>query len=117
MNFMRNIGQSAGTSAVTTLIDRRTQYHQSVLAEYTRSLRFDEAVAALANRLTHVGLGLHFAHQQALARMCSVVIVQAKAISYVEVYWLLTMASVLMFLLSFLLAKNEPGATGEVPVH
>jgi MFS transporter, DHA2 family, multidrug resistance protein len=117
MNFMRNIGQSAGTSAVTTLIARRTQYHQSVLAEYTRSLRFDEAVAALANRLTHVGLSLHFAHQQALARMYSIVIVQAQAISYVEVYWLLAVASVLMFLLSFLLAKNQPGAAGDVPVH
>jgi DHA2 family multidrug resistance protein len=38
MNFMRNIGQSVGTSAVTTLIARRSQYHQSVLAEYTGSL-------------------------------------------------------------------------------
>jgi DHA2 family multidrug resistance protein len=37
MNFMRNIGQSVGTSAVTTLIARRSQYHQSVLAEYTGS--------------------------------------------------------------------------------
>jgi DHA2 family multidrug resistance protein len=117
MNFMRNIGQSVGTSAVTTLIARRSQYHQSVLAEYTRSLRFDEAVAALANRLTHVGLNLHFARQQALARMYSMVIVQAQAISYVEVYWLLAVTSVLMFLLSFLLARNEPGATGDVPVH
>src|SRR3984885_15242147 len=40
MNFMRNIGQSVGTSAVTTLIARRSQYHQSVLAEYTASGRF-----------------------------------------------------------------------------
>jgi hypothetical protein len=58
-----------------------------------------------------------FARQQSLARMDSVVIVQAQAISYVEVYWLLAVASALMFLLSFLLAKNEPGAAGDVPVH
>ena len=37
MNFFRNMGQSVGTSAVTTLIARRSQYHQSVLAEYTAS--------------------------------------------------------------------------------
>jgi MFS transporter, DHA2 family, multidrug resistance protein len=117
MNFMRNIGQSAGTSAVTTLIARRTQYHQSVLAEYTRSLRFDAAVAGLANRLTHMGLGQHFAQQQSLARMYSMLLAQAQAISYVEVYWLLATVSVLMFFLSFLLAKNEPGASGEVPMH
>src|SRR5258708_28551267 len=37
MNFMRNIGQSVGTSAVTTLISRPSPYHQSVLAGYTTS--------------------------------------------------------------------------------
>jgi len=117
MNFMRNMGQSVGTSAVTTLIARRSQYHQSVLAEYTRSPRFDAAVAGLADRLTHVGLSAHSAHRQALARMYALLVRQAQAISYVEVYWLLAIVSVLMFFLSFLLAKNEPGAGGQVSVH
>ena len=117
MNFMRNIGQSAGTSAVTTLIARRTQYHQSVLAEYTHFPRFNEAAATLAIRLTHVGLSVRSAHQQALARMYALVMAQAQALSYVDVYWLLAVVSALMFLLSFLLAKNEPGAGGEVPMH
>jgi DHA2 family multidrug resistance protein len=117
MNFMRNIGQSVGTSAVTTLITRRTQYHQSVLAEYTRSPRFNAAVATLTIRLTHVGLSVHSAHEQALARMYALVIAQAQALSYVEVYWLLAVISALMFFLSFLLAKNEPGAGGEVLIH
>ncbi len=118
INFMRNIGQSVGTSAVTTLLARRGQYHQSVLAEYTRSPRFNATVAGLTNRLTHVGLSPYSAHQQALARMYSLVVGQAQALSYVDVYWLLAATGALMFLLSFLLAKNEPGATtGEVPMH
>jgi len=117
MNFMRNIGQSVGTSAVTTLIARRSQYHQSVLAEYTRTPRFNAAVTALATRLTHVGLGAHYAQQQALARMYAMLMGQAQAISYVEVYWLLAIVSVLMFFLSFLLAKNQPGAGGQVAMH
>ena len=50
------------------------------------------AIASVANRLKHVGLSLHFAHQQALARMCSMVMVRAQAVSYVEVYWLLALA-------------------------
>jgi DHA2 family multidrug resistance protein len=81
--------QSVGTSAVTTLIARRGQYHQSVLAEYTRSPRFNASVAGLANRLTHVGLSPYSAHQQALDRMYRMVIAQAQAMSYVDVYWLL----------------------------
>ena len=117
MNFMRNIGQSVGTSAVTTLIARRTQYHQSVLAEYTRSPHFNVAVATITTRLTRVGLSVHSAHEQALARMCALVMAQAQALSYVEVYWLLAVVSAVMFFLSFLLAKNEPGTGGDVPMH
>lgn len=39
------------------------------------------AVAGSANRLTHGGLSLHLARQQALDRMYSMVMVQAHAIS------------------------------------
>jgi hypothetical protein len=42
---------------------------------------------------------------------------QAQAISYVEVYWLLAIVSVLMFFLSFLLAKNEPRGGDNVSMH
>jgi hypothetical protein len=48
--------------------------------------------------------------------MYSVVVAQAQAMSYVDVYWLLAVTCALMFLLSFLLAKNEPGAGGKVPM-
>ena len=117
INFVRNIGQSVGTSAVTTLIARRSQYHQSVLAEYTRSHRFNAAVEGLTTRLMHVGLSMHSAHEQALARMYGLVMQQAQALSYVDVYWLLAVTSVLMFLLCFLLQKNKPGAAGGVAMH
>lgn len=117
MNFARNIGMSVGTSAATTLLARRSQYHQSILAQYTRSGRFDAAVAGLAGRLTHVGLSSHAAHQQALARVYRMVMAQAQALSYVDAYWLLAVTCALMFLLCFLLAKNEPGKGGHVAVH
>jgi MFS transporter, DHA2 family, multidrug resistance protein len=117
MNFMRNIGQSVGTSAVTTLIARRSQYHQTVLAGYTASARFHDATTALAMRLTTAGLSVHAAQQQALARMYALVQSQAAVLSYVEVYWLLAMASTIMFACSFLLKRNEPGKHENVSVH
>jgi len=117
MNFMRNIGQSVGTSAVTTLIARRSQYHQSVLAGYTASTRFHDATAALAMRLTTAGLSVRAAQQQALSRMYALVQSQAAILSYVEVYWLLSIASAIMFVASFLLKRNEPGKGGNVSVH
>jgi DHA2 family multidrug resistance protein len=117
MNFMRNIGQSVGTSAVTTLIARRTQYHQSVLAAYSASARFHDATTALAIRLRTAGLSAHVAQQQALARMYALVQSQAAVLSYVEVYWLLSVASAIMFVASFLLKRNEPGKSAKVSVH
>src|ERR1700722_6003275 len=60
MNFMRNIWQSVGTSVVTTLIARRSQCRQSVLAEYTDSGRFP-SLTGLAMRLTRSGLSMHTA--------------------------------------------------------
>jgi MFS transporter, DHA2 family, multidrug resistance protein len=117
MNFFRNMGQSVGTSAVTTLIARRSQYHQSVLAEYTASGRFHASITALAVRLTRAGVSAHTAQQQALGRLYALVQSQAAVLSYVDIYWLLAMGSVIMFVASFLLKRNEPGKGAKVSVH
>ena len=117
MNFMRNIGQSVGTSAVTTLIARRSQYHQSVLAAYTRSPQFNTAVGELTTRLSHAGFDLYSAQRAAFVKLYDTLNTQAQALSYVDVYWLLAMTSVLMFLLCLLLEKNEPRASGKIQMH
>lgn len=44
-------------------------------------------------------------------------IVKHEPLSYVDVYRLLAVTSALMFLLCFLLEKNEPAASGEIQVH
>jgi DHA2 family multidrug resistance protein len=117
MNFFRNIGQSVGTSAVTTLIARRSQYHQSVLAEYTASARFHSSIRVLAIRLTRSGLNCHAAQQQAVGRLYAMVQSQAAVLSYIDVYWLLAVGSLIMFVASFLLKRNEPGEGAKVSVH
>jgi MFS transporter, DHA2 family, multidrug resistance protein len=117
MNFIRNIGQSVGTSVVTTLIARRSQYHQSVLAEYTDSGRFHASITGLAMRLTHSGLSMHTAQRQALGRLYGLVQAQASVLSYVDAYWLLSVISAIMFLGSFFLKRNELGESGNVSVH
>jgi MFS transporter, DHA2 family, multidrug resistance protein len=117
MNFFRNMGQSVGTSAVTTLIARRSQYHQSVLAEYTASGRFHSSITGLTIRLTRSGLSAHAAQQQALGRLYAMVQSQAAVLSYMDMYWLLAMGSLIMFVGSFLLKRNEPGKAGRVSVH
>jgi MFS transporter, DHA2 family, multidrug resistance protein len=117
MNFMRNMGQSIGTSAVTTLIARRSQYHQSVLAEYTASGPFHASITGLAMRLTRAGLSAHDAQRQAMGRLYAMVQAQAAVLSYIDVYWLLAVASALMFVGSFFLKRNDLGKGGNVSVH
>ena len=117
MNFFRNMGQSVGTSAVTTMIARRSQYHQSVLAEYTASDRFHASITALTMRLTRAGVSPHTAQQQAMGRLYALVQSQAAVLSYVDIYWLLAMGSLIMFVASFLLKRNEPGKGAKVSVH
>jgi len=117
MNFFRNMGQSVGTSAVTTLIARRIQYHQSVLAVFTSAGRFQAAITALTTRLTRAGVSAHTAQQQATGRLYALVQSQAAILSYVDMYWLLATGSAIMFVASFLLKRNELGKGAKVSVH
>ncbi len=117
MNFMRNIGQSVGTSALTTVLARRDQYHQCVLAPYTSSLRFRAAAQGLAQQLSHAGLSMQLAQHQAIDRLYRMVQAQAGALSYVDAYWMLAVSAGVMFLASFLLEPNDLGKAGNVTMH
>jgi DHA2 family multidrug resistance protein len=117
MNFMRNIGQSIGTSTVTTLIARRTQHHQTVLAQHTSSGQFQVMISGLGSKLSSAGLDTHAAHRQAVARLYNMLQAQAMALSYVDVYWILGIGSALMVFLSFMMRKNELGKTEGIAVH
>jgi DHA2 family multidrug resistance protein len=117
MNFMRNMGQSVGTSAVTTLIAQRSQYHQSVLSEHTASVGFDAAIQALTSQLSRAGMSLQDAGQQAIGRLYRVVQAQAATLAYMDVFWLLAIFAAIMFFGSFLLKPNRPGKGGTIATH
>ena len=118
INFMRNIGSSIGTSMVTTLIARRAQVHQVYLAAHFTPAKptFTGASRALAAYLAVSGLDVSRAASQAYARLYRALIGQATTLAYVDTFWILAVGAALMFLLSFALRKNEPGAGGEVAV-
>ena len=118
VNFMRNIGSSVGTSIVTTLVARRSQFHQQILAGYASpgSPTFQNAVNGLAQRLAHAGMSLHEAQMQAYARLYRAIQGQASTLAYIDTYWVLAIGAAMMFFLSFVLKKNVPGAGGDVGV-
>ncbi|HLB91487.1 MAG TPA: hypothetical protein VJK27_04060, partial [Terriglobales bacterium] len=116
INFMRNIGGSIGTSLVTTLIIRRSQYHQQILVGHVTpdTPEFRSALHALSSKAAHSGLRATDAHNQAIARFYDVVNQQAHALSYMDTFWILGALCSVMFVLAFFLKKNDPRAGGQV---
>jgi MFS transporter, DHA2 family, multidrug resistance protein len=118
VNFMRNIGSSVGTSLVTTLIARRSQYHQEILAEYARAgnPNFQNSVNGLAQHLNRSGLSSHEAKLQAYARIYRGVQAQAASLAYIDTFMVLAVGAAIMFFLAFILRKNDPGGGGRIVV-
>ena len=116
--FMRNIGSSIGTSMVTTLIARRAQFHQVYLVAHVTPGQptFTQAAKGLAARLAVSGLDASRATSQAYGRLYRALIGQATTLAYIDTFWVLCVGAGIMFVLSFGLKKNEPGAGGEAAV-
>jgi len=119
-NFMRNMGSSVGTSLVTTLIARRSQYHQQILVDYVRtgSANLQAAAGGLTQHITTSGaLSPHDAQLQAYARIYQQVQAQAATLAYVDTFMVLCIGAGIMFLLSFLLKRNDPGGGRDLAIE
>jgi MFS transporter, DHA2 family, multidrug resistance protein len=118
VNFMRNMGSSVGTSLVTTLLARRSQYHQEILIGYVRggSSQLQGSVIGLTQQLASAGLERHTAQKTAYASIYRAVQAQASALSYIDTFMVLSVLSTIMIFLAFLLKKNDLGG-GHVVVE
>ena len=112
VNFMRNIGSSVGTSMVTTLIARRAQVHQLYLVGNVTpgSPAFSRTAVGLAARLAASGAGASRGTKEAYALVYRTLIAQASTQAYIDTYLVLATGAAIMFVLSFGLKKNQPGA-------
>jgi DHA2 family multidrug resistance protein len=118
LNFMRNIGSSVGTSMVTTLLARRSQFHQATLASYTTNYDpvFRDATKALSEQLMHSGTSAADAPHQAYGMIYESLQRQSLLLSYLDAFKVLAIGAAIMFLLAFTMRRNDPRAGGEVAV-
>jgi MFS transporter, DHA2 family, multidrug resistance protein len=111
MNLARNVGGSVGISVVTTMLDRRTQFHltnlSSNLSPTNPALRtmIQGATKAMVTR----GASAADATQRAYALVQGQVIRQATMLSYIDCFWFLGVAILLMVPMVFLVKKSKPG--------
>jgi MFS transporter, DHA2 family, multidrug resistance protein len=115
INFVRNIGGSILISLTNALVTERAQFHQDVLAKKTSLVDsiYQQQVDALRNTLDVTAgkaNGLHLAQGQLYQQLLA----QTQALAYVDVYYVLAFAAILMVPLAFLLDRNQPGAGGTV---
>jgi hypothetical protein len=80
--------------------------------------KVQNALNGLVQQLTHAGLGSYEARRQALARIYGALQAQSAALAYIDTFWVLGLAAVTMFFLSFVLRKNDPrGGRGTISAH
>jgi MFS transporter, DHA2 family, multidrug resistance protein len=115
MNLARNIGGSVGISFVTTMLERRQQFHMVQLSSHLSAANPDlrRAVAGIASRIG--GPGSPDAIHRAYALVQSQVIRQAGMLGYIDCFWLLAVSSLVMIPLVFVMKKTRPG--GGVVAH
>jgi DHA2 family multidrug resistance protein len=116
-NLCRNWGASFGIAFVTTMLERRTQYHQSVLVSHLTSA--DGTVQQFVNRSSHYlmtrGTSGPDSIHQAYGLASSMMTQQATMLAAMDCFHLLGLVVVLGLPLAFLIRRFEIGRGG--PAH
>jgi len=127
-NVVRNVGGSIGVAIITTLLVRRAQYHQAILAGHVTQWS-PETAARLqqwAGHFEHQGADSFTAARQATSMLYRRMIEQAQVLSYADEFWLLALVFIAVLPVLPLLRRvraeeNEraraapPGRRGESP--
>ena len=115
MNLARNIGGSVGISVVTTMLDRRSQVHLTNLSSHLSASnpQLQARIKALGQMVQSHGGGPASPVPYALIQ--AAVGRQASMLAYVDCFWLLGVAILLMVPMVFLMKKPKPG--GGIAVH
>ena len=118
INLARNIGASVGIATVTTMLDRRTQFHQAHLVEHVN--RLNPALATMTNgttaRLISHGSSAAHAAAQAQGMVYNIVQRQSAMLAFVDNFKMLGV--IFLAVIPILLLMRKPRApAGGTPVH
>jgi DHA2 family multidrug resistance protein len=118
INLSRNLGGSFGIAFVTTMLARRTQFHQSMLASHLTPDH--ESVRTMLERTTHYltmrGVNPVEAAQQAHGLLYGMLGRQSAVMAYVDDFWIMAIGILAMVPLLFLMKKIQPHK-GAVAAH
>jgi MFS transporter, DHA2 family, multidrug resistance protein len=118
INLARNIGASVGIATVTTMLQRRTQVHQSQLMEHVNafSAAYHNMLTGTQTRLVSAGSGLAQADAQAHGMVYNLVQRQAVILAFIDNFKMLGIVF-LAVIPAMLMLKKPKSPAGNVPVH
>ena len=113
-NLFRNQGGSVGIAFVTTVLARRTQYHQSVLVAHATPFdqRFRETLATLSRYFLTRGFTAPDAALHAKAQIARIIHQQAAFLGFLDCFWLLGCACLIGAPLVFFTRKVRSAGPG-----
>src|SRR5213594_3347895 len=113
-NLFRNQGGSFGIVFVTTVLARRTQYHQSVLVAHATPFdqRFRETLATLSRYFLTRGFTAPDAALHAKAQIARIIHQQAAFLGFLDCFWLLGCACLIGAPLVFFTRKVRSAGPG-----
>ena len=117
-NMLRNEGGSLGIAIVAVVSDRRTQFHQSRLAEHVTPLNpaLDRWTDYFAQtRMVRGGVTRVVAEQQGMGMVSQMVREQARVMAYLDAFWIFAIMALAALPLVLLMKRSV--AQGEVAAH
>jgi len=113
-NLFRNQGGSVGIAFVTTVLARRTQYHQSVLVAHATPFhqRYQETLDALSGYFVTHGFTTPDAALHAKAQLARLIQQQAAFLGFLDCFWLLGCACMIGAPLVFFTRKFSSAGPG-----
>jgi DHA2 family multidrug resistance protein len=115
INAARNTGGSIGISMVSNVLNHRSQFHQSRLAEHAipSNPAFQETVARMTQYFAAQGSLLAQAKHQATGWIGQTMQAQASFLGYIDAFWALMLIALATVLLALSLRRVKLGG----PMH
>jgi MFS transporter, DHA2 family, multidrug resistance protein len=118
INLARNVGASVGIATVTTLLERRTQFHMAQIGEHANSYNpaYQNMLTSLTSAYTAAGSSAAGAAARAQGMVYGIIQRQAAMLSFLDDFKLLGVVFFAIIPIFFLMRRPKMGG-GNVPVH
>lgn len=113
-NLFRNLGGSFGVAFVTTMLERRTQFHHSILAQHMTpsDLNFSQSLDTTTQYLMNAGTSAADATQRAYGVLSATADRSAALLGALDCFWLLAWVAMIGLVLSFTIKKFRSAGAG-----